>query len=121
MIGELGCTGYVSFDFMEQDGQMLLLECNPRPVPVSHLGGRLGVDHAEELARLLRGVMPCAEPLTPLAPLDVLLFPYALDRTGEGTGRFVDVPFEDPGLLRFVKRANVERPVKLAAPVPQFA
>ena len=46
MIAALGFTGFVGFDFMidSQTGEHYLLECNPRPVPMCHLGKRIGVD-----------------------------------------------------------------------------
>ena len=104
MIAALGCTGFVSFDFMVDyaSGKRKLIECNPRPVPVSHLGSRVGVDLPAELAALLRGAAPRQTPLLPSTHLDVLLFPHALDTSRHRPGRFADLPIGDPGLLRHI-------------------
>jgi predicted ATP-grasp superfamily ATP-dependent carboligase len=56
MIAALGATGWIGFDFLpDADGKRVLIECNPRPIPVCHLGGSVGVDLAGALAALLAG------------------------------------------------------------------
>ena len=107
----LGCTGFISFDFMieEGSGRPLLIECNPRPVPVTHLGGRIGVDLAGELAALLAGAEARAVPLRARTELDVLLFPHALDISRHRPGRLADLPIGDPGLISHVTRAAPAR------------
>ena len=111
MIAALGCTGFISFDFMieEGSGRPLLIECNPRPVPVTHLGGRIGVDLAGELAALLAGAEARAVPLRARTELDVLLFPHALDISRHRPGRLADLPIGDPGLISHVTRAAPAR------------
>ena len=116
MIAALGCTGFVGFDFMERDGEMLLIECNPRPVPVSHLGARIGVDHAAELADLLHGLPPRRTPLVTAMTLDVQLFPHALATARQPSARFADVPWEDRGLIRHVVRQSRVQPTRGRAP-----
>ena len=106
MIAALGCTGFVAFDFMERDGEILLIECNPRPVPASHLGKWVGVDHATELAKVLQGAPPAA-PLAPAGQADILLFPYALDKSRHVPGQIADVPWEDPGLIHHFDRSTL--------------
>jgi hypothetical protein len=68
MIAGLGCTGFVGFDFMleAETGLAYLLECNPRPIQVSHLGSLVGAGLAAALASVL-GVIGPAEPVLPVA------------------------------------------------------
>ena len=101
MVRALGATGFLSFDFMiaSATGEAYLLECNPRPNQVGHLGAHVGIDLCAALAAAMRG-----------RPLDgaqevgratVALFPHGSDGT---PGSVVapcndDVPWDDPALL----------------------
>ncbi|WP_421853083.1 hypothetical protein [Novosphingobium sp.] len=105
MVEAMGFTGFVSFDFMipADTGEPLLIECNPRPVPVHHLGQHIGVDLAAALARLLSGKAPDDHVLAAIGELDVVLFPYALSEQKRDNGRMLDVPQSEPGLIRHVQ------------------
>lgn len=105
MVEAMAFTGFVSFDFMipAEGGAPLLIECNPRPVPVHHLGQHIGVNLAAALARVLSGKAPDAESLTATGELDVVLFPYALTARDQQKGRLLDVPQSEPGLIRHVQ------------------
>ncbi|MDT0506953.1 ATP-grasp domain-containing protein [Novosphingobium sp. MMS21-SN21R] len=121
LVAALGLTGFLSFDFMipHDGGKPLLIECNPRPVPVHHLGRRIGVDMAEAFARFVRGGTLDGEPLFPDRDLDVVLFPHALNHALHIEGCLIDIPDEDPGLIRHVTGRTVTReihsPTRLAA------
>ncbi len=96
-------TGFASFDFMVErtGGRALLLECNPRPVPVSHLGAQLGADLCGALHAALSG-SPAATTAGPVRPLTVTLFPQELLRDPVAPDLATDlhdVPHDDLELL----------------------
>jgi len=106
MIEALGATGFLSFDFMVEYGtaKAYLIECNPRPAQVGHLGQAIGVDLCQALAAALEGKI---EPprLIPSGERTVGLFPLAWLRdsvASEALGDALDRPKEDPTLLRFM-------------------
>jgi len=104
MVEALEFTGFLSFDFMiPSDGRdPLLIECNPRPVPVHHLGRHIGVDLAGALASLLNGEAPDEQVLSASNDLDVVLFPHSLNPVQSRQNCLSDVPAEEPGLIRHV-------------------
>jgi predicted ATP-grasp superfamily ATP-dependent carboligase len=116
MIAALGATGFVSFDFMIESGTgyAYLIECNPRPIPVCHLGARIGVDLCVALAAELR-----AEPQKPTAAIraeDIRLFPQEWQREPADLADsdvYLDVPWDDPALLRAM--VGAPHPEKLIA------
>ncbi len=97
MIGALGITGFVGFDFMIEraTGRAVLLECNPRPIQISHLGDRIGVDLAEALAAALAG-RPTRD-LHAEQTMDVALFPHGRDHASNSI--VLDVPSDDARLI----------------------
>jgi carbamoyl-phosphate synthase large subunit len=103
MIGALCATGFIAFDFMieESTGDIHLLECNPRPIPVCHLGSRIGVDLCVALAGALRAEVPL--PPFQIDGETITLFPQEWQRNPDGigkTGNHIDMPLDDPMLLR---------------------
>jgi biotin carboxylase len=47
MVKVFGASGFLSFDFIvDEAGHAILLECNPRPTQIMHLGHLVGVDLA---------------------------------------------------------------------------
>lgn len=103
MIQATGATGLIGFDFMigDADGQPYLIECNARPIQISHLGYRIGVDIAVELHRLMNGGAVAEHPLMPTRSIDVSLFPMALNEDAIDPSLFRDIPGADPGLMEF--------------------
>lgn len=103
MIEAFGASGFVSFDFIIDDnGQAWLLECNPRPTPMLHLGPLVGVDLAGALFRALRDG-PC-EPAceVPAGEQVVSFFPQEWVRDPSSPSlqaAYHDVPWDDPTLL----------------------
>ncbi len=97
LVAALGFSSFGSIDFQKtRDGRTLLLEFNPRPTPISHLGARLGVDLAaayrDGRARDSRALMQQS----------VALFPQEMlrDPSGGGIGNcWHDVPDDEPELL----------------------
>jgi hypothetical protein len=103
MIGALGATGFIAFDFMIDDatGDIYLLECNPRPIPVCHLGARIGVD----LCATLKAALSGASHTTGEQVIGemITLFPQEWQRNPTGiarTANYIDIPLDDPPLLR---------------------
>ena len=115
MIAALGATGFVSFDFMieSRTGHAYLIECNPRPIPVCHLGGRIGVDLCVALAAELRAEPP--KPAGAIRAEDIRLFPQEWQREPADladSDAYLDVPWDDPALLRaMVGAPHPEKPI----------
>ena len=123
LVASLGCSGFVSFDFIiGDDGSAGLIEMNARPTASGHLSGLFGPDIYRALYADLGGV--AAEPASPTrAPCTVALFPKELGRDPSGAGLarpgvLHDVPLEDPALVetycrhlehRFPERAGMIR------------
>jgi hypothetical protein len=105
MVQALGATGFLAFDFLieETTGRAFLLECNPRPNQVCHLGGRVGADLAKALAAGESGhaIEPDHERLITLFPQE-----WLARRTAEtAADSEADVPCDDPKLFAFMLRA----------------
>ena len=103
LIRALGATGFIAFDYIieEATGEIYLLECNPRPIPVCHLGSRIGVDLCAALKAALSGADHA--PADAIAGETITLFPQEWQRNPDGvatTGNYIDIPLDDPPLLR---------------------
>jgi hypothetical protein len=86
MTTALGCSGFVSFDFMldEKHGRAALIEMNPFCVGSSHLGGLFGHDICGALVSELSG-LPAPQPLRSSEKKVVALFPKELERDPSNT------------------------------------
>jgi hypothetical protein len=106
LVRRWGASGFLSFDFIigAQDGQAYLLECNPRPVPITHLGAPvLGVDLCAALAAAMQG-RPAPAPESAHHER-VALFPQEWRRDPSSPWLrevYHDVPWDDPPLLRWL-------------------
>ena len=109
MVAALGATGFVSFDFVIETatGKAFLLECNPRPNQVSHLGKRMGVDLCATLLAGLRAGPVASDAAS--APLvanrceTITLFPHEWLRASDSPAFDTfhhDVPWDDATLLK---------------------
>jgi hypothetical protein len=97
-----GCSGIVSLDFiLTPEDRACFLECNPRPVPATHLGHGLGNDLFAALHAAMTGR---AAPATPAASgQTIALFPkeYARDPASPWLWKaWHDVPWDEPAILR---------------------
>lgn len=106
-------SGFVAFDFIvDETGQAWFLECNPRPIPISHLGERVGEDLCRRFySRLTGGAMPVEKPFAEMA---VAHFPKEQRRDAQSPwlqNAFHDVPVDDPELMAAL----------LAEPIPDAA
>lgn len=104
MTAALGCSGFVSFDFVldQETGRAALIEMNPRSVSSTHLGAVFGHDICGAFAAKLSGaLLPPAQP-TPTTSA-VALFPKELERHPnspylQSPDVIHDVPKDDPAL-----------------------
>lgn len=108
-----GLSGFASFDFMiEADsGAAYLIELNPRPVPICHLGGAFGDDLCGALWQRLTGAPPRGS-LARAAGRRVALFPQEWVRAHDGSyfnQMFHDVPWDEPLLVRALTAMAVEQ------------
>jgi len=102
LVAAWGLTGFIGFDFiLDPQGDAWLIECNPRPTPISHLGVRVGEDICAALyCRLTRQPPPT---LNHGAELVIAHFPQEQLRDPASPyliASFHDVPVDDPGLVR---------------------
>jgi hypothetical protein len=114
LVAALGFSGFGSIDFQKTcDGRTLLLEFNPRPTPISHLGARLGVDLA---AAYCDGR---TRDSSALMEQNVALFPQEMlrDPSGGGIGNcWHDVPEDEPELLEALQGRIANAIAVLRAP-----
>ena len=106
LTAKLGCSGFVSFDFiLDNNNRSFLIEMNARCIGTTHLGGMFGHDLCGALVAVLRGA-PAWTP-RPAAPDGrmVALFPRELERDPVNLDAlrsatiFRDVPVQDPSLI----------------------
>ena len=108
IVGRLGCSGFMSFDFMlDSEGHAHLIEMNPRPIGTTHLGRLFGHDAcAPLLARLKNAPWVAPQPDGSEAPELIALFPKEMERNPDDLARLSsiglrhDVPRDDPELVR---------------------
>lgn len=112
IVASLGCSGFVSFDFiLDENGRAFLIEMNARPIGSAHLGRRFGHDlvHAFLAGTADGGILE--------APAeDIALFPKELERDPEGRrldqgGVFHDLPHHEPAVIAaYLARLQAEHP-----------
>jgi hypothetical protein len=115
LTGVWGLSGFIGFDFiLDSRGDAWLIECNPRPTPISHLGGRVGEDICMALHRQLAGLPSL--PMQQKGTLVIAHFPYEALRDPASsylTSAIHDVPWDDSGLLRRLSQVhNIPLPIK---------
>lgn len=110
-IKHTGYSGILSLDYMlDKKGNPYLIECNPRPTPVSHLGAVTGVDL---FAALYAGLN--AEEYKGKVEKDkmIALFPkeWRRDKTSAylSDRAYHDVPWDQPEIIRFYMKALGEQ------------
>jgi hypothetical protein len=118
LIRATGLTGFAGFDFMieEGTGHAYILECNPRPTPVSHLGGLVGADLGVLFRDALQGrpvaeAARCTEQLLAFFPQELLRDPHS-----SYLGRaHLDYPRNDPALVAAFRERYPELAPAMAA------
>ena len=96
-------SGLIGFDFVVDDAERAwFVECNPRPIPIAHLGARVGVDLCRRFQAHLAGEPPPTTEKNPGQEIIVAHFPKELrrDPQSEWLQRALhDVPTDDPELM----------------------
>jgi biotin carboxylase len=112
LVEHFGYSGFCGFDFMieETTGKAYLLECNPRPSPICHLGSKVGIDLGKALFKGLQGHPPVK--FSGIVQEEVIaLFPQEWKRNPSSpylAHNNHDVPWDDPLLLSaIVEQANL--------------
>lgn len=103
VVQELGYSGFASLDFMlDASGRAHLIELNPRPTPITHLGERFGACLCRHLHAALTG-QPTTATVPQGLPSRVALFPQEWVRDQNSAhlaaGVFHDVPWDEPDLV----------------------
>ncbi len=117
LVAELGCSGFVSFDFLvSPDGSAHLIELNARPVGSGHLGVQFGHDlYGSWLAHFTGNPVgapqvPALDPARPIA-----LFPKEMQRDPArarpslDVALLHDVPWHEPRVLAAYRDRLVQR------------
>jgi hypothetical protein len=112
LVAALGCSGFMSFDFMldETTGRAALIEINPRPIGTTYLGGLFGHDPCAPLLACLTGkrLIPVESKIE--GPRMVALFPKEIERDPHnlrrlrGDGIYHDVPSDEPAVMAMYLR-----------------
>jgi len=103
VLGALGYSGFASLDFMlDESGRAFLIELNPRPTPISHLGERFGSCLCRHLQAALGG-QPTSAGEPQGLPARVALFPQEWVRDQNSphlaAGVYHDAPWDEPDLV----------------------
>lgn len=105
IIRATGMTGFAGFDFMIEDltGHAYILECNPRPTPVSHLGGLIGDDLCAAFHDALANRPVAAASAVP-KPQErlVAFYPQEMLRDPQSpylSSAYLDIPRDDAPLM----------------------
>jgi len=112
LVAALGLSGFASFDFViaENGGGAFLIECNPRPVSMIHLGRLFGHDLCGAFARHLGWLTETPETVALPKETAVALFPNEIKRDPEsawlrsGSEVLHDVPWDDPVVVQHCHR-----------------
>jgi Carbamoyl-phosphate synthase L chain, ATP binding domain len=123
LVEKLGCSGFVSFDFLlDQGNNAYLIEMNARSIGTSHLGGLFGHDLCGALVAQLRGKPVSSPALTVHPSRMVALFPKECERDPSDLHRLQsaailhDVPLHDPPLIvAHLQRLEKIHPVHIEA------
>jgi D-alanine-D-alanine ligase-like ATP-grasp enzyme len=105
MIEAMGASGFLAFDFIEseRDGKMYLLESNPRPNQICHLGPEIGRDLCKALAEGLEGKVKACQ--NTYGHVHIPLFPQAWiadEQLALAAVRSLDIPANDPALFQYM-------------------
>jgi hypothetical protein len=112
MVSATGGSGFLAFDFIQcaSTGSMFLLESNPRPNQICHLGSKVDQNLCQALANALRGC-PVAMKET-INHVSIPLFPQCWvedESKALATANVLDVPANDAGLFDFMLRCGQEK------------
>ncbi|WP_158743699.1 ATP-grasp domain-containing protein [Acidisphaera sp. L21] len=124
LVAALGCSGFVSFDFIldEATGRASLIEMNPRPIATTSLGALFGHDPCAALLDHLSGQTAARVEADPAMPRCVALFPKEIERDPTRLDRLWaptihhDVPHDDPPVIAaYLRRLSLIHPGSIRA------
>jgi hypothetical protein len=124
LVSAMGCSGFVSFDFMldEATGEVALIELNPRPIGTTHLGRRFGHDPCAALLACISPQRPLPAPPAVASVDTVALFPKEIEREPNSLWRlraadvYHDVPYDEPAVVTaYLRRLSRLHPAHVAA------
>ncbi len=107
LVAAMGASGFWAFDFMwdQASNSAVLLECNPRPNQVSHLGPSIGADLCSALAKACAGESIEIPAVTHAAIVPLFPQEWLRDEQNALTQRQnLDIPNHDPKLLDVMLR-----------------
>ena len=112
LVQALGCSGFISFDFMldETTGRAALIEANPRPIGTTYLGRMFGHDSCAPLLACLSGARPSKVQPEVATPRVVAMFPKEIERDPQNLRRlhadgiYHTVPSDDPAVMAMYLR-----------------
>jgi hypothetical protein len=101
LIAHWKLSGFIAFDFvLDAENRAWFLECNPRPIPISHLGALAGEDLCRRFYAALTAMPPPVE--KNFQEFSVAHFPREQHRDPHSEWlrqAFHDVPADEPELL----------------------
>jgi hypothetical protein len=124
LVAALGCSGFMSFDFMlnEATGRAALIEANPRPIGSTHLGRLFGRDPCAALLACLTGERPVPVQPGVAVPQTIALFPKEIERDPRNLRRlradrvYHDVPSDEPAVMAmYLRRLARIHPAEMPA------
>jgi ATP-grasp domain len=123
LVAGLGCSGFVSLDFMldEPTGRAALIEINPRPIGTTHLGRLFGQDPCAPLLARLAGEPAFSVPRQASENRMIALFPKEIERDPRNLRRlrtdavYHDVPYDEPAVMAmYLQRLRRRHPKDFA-------
>jgi hypothetical protein len=124
LVAALGCSGFMSVDFMldEATGRAALIEVNPRPIGTTHLGELFGHDPCAPLLACLTGERTVTAGPRIAGPHSIALFPKEIERDPRNLQRlragpiYHDVPADEPAVIAlYLRRLRRIHPAAMAS------
>ena len=106
-------SGFVAFDFiLDEQNRAWFLECNPRPIPISHLGSLVG----EDLCRRFYSHLTAAPPPVEKTFQELVLAHFPKEQRRDPESPWLqrglhDVPMGDPALKRALENEPMPWPL----------
>jgi len=116
IIRATGMSGFAGFDFMIEDktGRAYILECNPRPTPVSHLGGLIDNDLCTAFHAAVENRPATPTPRTVRTAGQVVAFyPQEVLRDPQSpylATAHLDIPWDDASLMAALRERYPDLP-----------
>jgi predicted ATP-grasp superfamily ATP-dependent carboligase len=118
IVAATGYNGFGAFDFIleEKTGLPYVIEFNIRPVPICHLGKRLGADMCKALVEYLENGT-CENEQVIKSDFIIALFPNEYQRDANSSylrEHYHDVPLDEPKLIKAINRKYYQQFIEVA-------